>query len=57
MIHMKFQYLLSLKNKIKVFQNIICCSCDWRFKGYSFQNSTDEIKSYAWGHDAIQFNL
>ena len=32
---MQFQNLISLKNKTKIFQNIICCCCDWRFKAYS----------------------
>ena len=31
-IHMKHQGLFSLKNE-KVFMNVVCCSCDWRFKG------------------------
>ena len=29
-IHMKCQYLFFLKNKKK---NVVCCSCDWCFKG------------------------
>ena len=37
-IHMKYQDLFSLKNKNKkkkknIFRNVVCCSCDWRFKG------------------------
>ena len=33
-IHMKFQDLFSLKNREKKKKkNVICCSCDWRFKG------------------------
>ena len=31
-IHMKFQVLFSLKNKIRILY-VICCSCDWHFKG------------------------
>ena len=30
---MKYQVLFSLKNNEKVFINVVCCSCDWRFKG------------------------
>ena len=25
--------LMSLKNSEKIFINVVCCSCDWRFKG------------------------
>ena len=32
---MKYQVLFSLKNKEKVFINVVCCSYDWRFKGYA----------------------
>ena len=32
-IHMKHQVLFSLKNNVKVFMNVVCCSRDWRFKG------------------------
>ena len=32
-IHMKYQVLLSLKNNEEIFMNVVCCSCDWRFKG------------------------
>ena len=31
-IHMKYQDLFSLKNLKKIFQNVVCCGCDWRFK-------------------------
>ena len=30
---MKHQVLFSLKNNENIFMNVICCSCDWRFKG------------------------
>ena len=36
MIHMKCQDLFSLKNKKYIIikkKNVVCCSCDWRFKG------------------------
>ena len=35
MIHMKCQDLFSLKKKKKKkkIQNVVCCNCDWRFKG------------------------
>ena len=32
-IHLKHQVLFSLKNKEKIFMNVVCCSHDWRFKG------------------------
>ena len=38
---MKYQVLFSLKNNEKVFINVVCCSRDWRFKGY----------------DAVEWNL
>ena len=31
---MKYQVSFSLKNNEKVFMNVVCCSRDWRFKGY-----------------------
>ena len=31
-IHMKHQVLFSLKNNERIL-NVVCCSCDWRFKG------------------------
>ena len=31
---MKYHVLFSLKNNKKVFMNVVCCSRDWRFKGY-----------------------
>ena len=30
---MKYQVLFSLGNNEKVFMNVVCCSCDWHFKG------------------------
>ena len=33
-IHVKYQVLFSLKNNEKVFMNVVCCSRDWRFKGF-----------------------
>ena len=30
---MKHQVLFSLKNDEEIFMNVVCCSCDWRFKG------------------------
>ena len=34
MILIKYQNLFSLKiMKNKVFQNVVCCRCDWPFKG------------------------
>ena len=30
---MKYQVLFSLKHNNKEFINVVCCSCDWRFKG------------------------
>ena len=32
-IHLKDQVLFSLKNNEKIFMNVVCCSCDRRFKG------------------------
>ena len=32
-IHMKYQVLFSLMNNEEIFMNIVCCSCDWGFKG------------------------
>ena len=32
-IHMKYQVLFSLKNNAEIFMNVICCSCNWCFKG------------------------
>ena len=32
-IHMKYQVLFSLKNDEEIFMNVVCCSCDWCFKG------------------------
>ena len=34
---MKYQVLFSLENNEKVFINVVCCSRDWRFKGYNRQ--------------------
>ena len=31
--YLKYQVLFSLKNNEKVFINVVCCSCDWGFKG------------------------
>ena len=31
---MKQQALFSLKNNEKVFIDVVCCSRDWRFKGF-----------------------
>ena len=31
---MKYEVLFSLKNNEKVFTNVVCCSRDWRLKGY-----------------------
>ena len=31
-IHMKCQDIFALKIKSKICQNVVCCSCDWRFK-------------------------
>ena len=33
-IHMKYQVLFYQKNNEKIFKTVICCSLDWRFKGY-----------------------
>ena len=33
-IHLKLQFLFFLKSNEKIFMNVVCCSCDWRFKGY-----------------------
>ena len=33
-IHLKHQVLFSLKNYEQIFMNVVCCSRDWRFKGY-----------------------
>ena len=30
---MKYQVLFSLKNNEEIFMNVVCCSCDWCFKG------------------------
>ena len=35
---MKYQVLFSLKSNEKVFMNVVCCSCDGRFKGYETVN-------------------
>ena len=32
-IHMKYHVLFSLKNNEEIFMNVVCCSCDWQFKG------------------------
>ena len=32
---MKYQVLFSLESNEKVYMNVICCSCDGRFKGLS----------------------
>ena len=34
LLHLKHQVLVSLKNNEKLFMNAVCCSRDWRFKGY-----------------------
>ena len=31
---MKYQVLFSLKNNEEIFMKVVCCSCDWPFKGY-----------------------
>ena len=31
-IHIKYQFLFSLKNNEEIFMNVVCCSCDWRFR-------------------------
>ena len=33
-IHMKYQALFYQKNNEKIYKTVICCSRDWRFKGY-----------------------
>ena len=33
-----FQVLFSLKNNENVFMSVVCCSFEWRFKGYRFAN-------------------
>ena len=33
-IHLKYQVLFPLKNNEKILMNVVCCSRDWRFKGY-----------------------
>ena len=33
---MKYQVLFSVKNNEKLFTNVVCCSCDWCFKGKLF---------------------
>ena len=38
---MKHQVFFPLKNNEKIFMNIICCSCDWRFKGKHFSAVTE----------------
>ena len=42
---MKYQVLFPLKNNEKVFMNVICCSCDWRFKGYGVSGNFYPILS------------
>ena len=32
---MKYQVLFSLNNNEEIFMNVVCCSCEWRFKGQS----------------------
>ena len=34
---MKYQILFSMKNNEKLFMNVVCCSCDWRFEGNNFE--------------------
>ena len=44
---MKYKVLFSLKNNDKVFMNVVCCSCDWRFRvynGYSGQKSVWHLR-------------
>ena len=41
---MKFQVLFSLKNDENVFVNVVCCSRDWRFKGYGTSNEELNLK-------------
>ena len=38
-IHLKHQVLLFLKNNETIFMNVVCCSRDWRFKGYNSLSS------------------
>ena len=46
---MKHQVLFSMKNNEKIFMNVVCCSRDWRFKGYRkgicFKRSNDLHKT------------
>ena len=32
-IHLKLQVIFSLRNNVKIFIYVVCCSRDWRFKG------------------------
>ena len=34
--HLKHQVLFPLKNDEKIFMNGVCCSRDWRLKGYMY---------------------
>ena len=36
---MKYQVLFSLKNNEDIFMNVVCCSCDWHFKGQSIKHA------------------
>ena len=31
---MKYQVLFSLEDNEEIFMNVVCCGCDWRFKGW-----------------------
>ena len=46
---MKHQVLFSLKNNEKIFMNVVCCSCDWRFKGKSYMYN-HKFTSGVWVH-------
>ena len=39
MFHTIYQVLFSVNNNEKVFINVVCCSCDWRFKGKGEMNA------------------
>ena len=56
---MEYLAIFSLKNNEKVFMNTVCCSRDWRFKGYTncsnvkskkrVMSFTSHIQLYIWG--------
>ena len=48
-IHMKYQVLFSLKNNEEIFMNVVCCSCDWHFKGFILCNLKQNIRTRAGG--------